>query len=132
MRRRGDRAKRLGKADLILLFVLLAAGIAAFFSVRLLTQKGGTQVKVLLRGELYGTYRLLEDQSVSIRQNGVVTNVMQIQDGKASMIQADCPDKLCVHQKAIDKQGETIVCLPNQVVIEVEGALEAGLDSVSR
>ena len=36
------------------------------------------------------------------------------------MISADCPDKLCVNQHAISSNGETIVCLPNKVVVEVE------------
>ena len=34
------------------------------------------------------------------------------------MIWADCPDHLCMKQHAIDKNGGTIVCLPNKVVIE--------------
>ncbi len=34
------------------------------------------------------------------------------------MIEADCPDHLCMKQKAVDSTGGTIVCLPNKVVIE--------------
>ena len=34
------------------------------------------------------------------------------------MIFADCPDKLCTKQPAVDKNGESIICLPHQVVIE--------------
>ena len=33
---------------------------------------------------------------------------------------ADCPDHLCLKQKAVDSTGGTIVCLPNKVVIEGE------------
>ena len=36
------------------------------------------------------------------------------------MIEADCPDHLCLKQKAVDSTGGTIVCLPNKVVIEGE------------
>lgn len=42
-----------------------------------------------------------------------------IRDGKADMKEADCPDKLCVHQKAISAENESIVCLPNRVVVTV-------------
>ena len=48
------------------------------------------------------------------------------------MTDADCPDLLCVHQRAIDKEDETIVCLPNKVVVKVVGAKQkSDLDSVA-
>ena len=34
------------------------------------------------------------------------------------MTEADCPDHLCISQKAVGNSGGTIVCLPNKVVIE--------------
>ncbi|KAI4447103.1 hypothetical protein C823_001622 [Eubacterium plexicaudatum ASF492] len=48
------------------------------------------------------------------------------------MIWADCPDQLCVHQKAISGQGETIVCLPNKIVVEIAEGEDADLDAISR
>ena len=47
------------------------------------------------------------------------------------MIEADCPDKLCVHQKAIERTNETIVCLPHKVVVEIQDAKEADFDSMT-
>ena len=47
------------------------------------------------------------------------------------MIDADCPDQLCVKQKKISLKNETIVCLPNKVVIEIEGADSSQLDAVA-
>ena len=84
--------RRLAKADLVLLAVLLLFGVLAFFAVRMLTQKNGTDVQVLLHGEIYGTYPLSEEQKIPIHQNGTVTNTLQIADGTVKMIQADCPD----------------------------------------
>ena len=45
--------------------------------------------------------------------------ILVIFDGKADMESADCPNQICVHHSAISHTGETIVCLPNRVVIEV-------------
>ncbi|MBQ6026404.1 MAG: NusG domain II-containing protein [Lachnospiraceae bacterium] len=45
--------------------------------------------------------------------------ILVISDGKADMESADCPNQICVHHSAISHTGETIVCLPNRVVIEV-------------
>ena len=65
-------------------------------------------------------------------ESGKTTNLLVIKDGKADVTEADCPDKLCVHQKAISKTNETIVCLPNKVVVQVIGAGESELDSIAR
>ena len=45
--------------------------------------------------------------------------ILIISGGKADMESADCPNQICVHHSAISHTGETIVCLPNRVVIEV-------------
>lgn len=45
--------------------------------------------------------------------------ILVIFDGKTDMESADCPNQICVHHSAISNTGETIVCLPNRVVIEV-------------
>ena len=37
------------------------------------------------------------------------------------MDDANCPDKLCVKQGKISKDGETITCLPNKVTVTVYG-----------
>lgn len=38
---------------------------------------------------------------------------------EVTMIDASCPDQLCVRQGVITEAGETIVCLPHRLVVEV-------------
>ena len=111
---------------------ILAGGVIVIALLFLLfnyvfIQTEGAKVTVTIDGELFGTYMLSDNQEITIHD----TNVFVIEDGKADMIDANCPDKLCVHQKAISKEAETIVCLPNKVVIEVSGADESELDSIA-
>jgi|MGYP000868352148 hypothetical protein len=40
------------------------------------------------------------------------------------MIQATCPDHLCIKQGTIDKKGSTIVCLPHHLIIEIKEGKE--------
>ena len=35
------------------------------------------------------------------------------------MVDANCTDLLCIQQGQISKVGETIVCLPNRVIVEI-------------
>ena len=41
------------------------------------------------------------------------SNVVLLENGRISIVQADCPDKLCVEQGAITTGGVPIVCLPH-------------------
>lgn len=126
--------KRFTRRDLLLIGALLLFGVVSLLAVRLLVNQNGAYVQITIDGSSYGTYQLssLDGQTIPITIDGVVTNTLLIEDGKAKMLSADCPDKLCVHQKAIAKQGETIVCLPNRVVVEMKGTKEFALDSVSQ
>lgn len=121
--------KKNDRIFLCVVFLVLAAVAAVFYLTR---ENHGAQVKVTVDGDLYGTYSLNENQEIWIQKDGVTTNVLVIKDGTADITEADCPDKLCVHQRAISKTKETIVCLPNKVVVEVAGSEESELDSVAK
>lgn len=124
--------KRFARPDLLLIGGLLLFGIACFF-FRQYTSKAGKSVTITVDGQVYDTYFLTEEmQKIPIEIAGKVTNTLEISGGQAKMVKANCPDKLCMHQKAISKQGETIVCLPNKIVVEVSNGDEAPLDSISR
>ena len=51
-------------------------------------------------------------------------NLLELGDDKVRVIEADCPDKIDVKQGYISRVGETIVCLPNKLVIEIKGLNE--------
>ena len=110
--------KRISRNDVIFLAILLAV-VTVFLVVY---ERTGT------RADAGACVRVTVDGSVY----GMTTNVLTIRDGRADMTEADCPDKLCVHQKAISKNHEMIVCLPNKVVVEVTGSEENGFDSIAR
>ncbi|MBU9728167.1 NusG domain II-containing protein [Diplocloster modestus] len=121
------------KNDWMLLAAVIVIAAGLYVVNTWIVHKPGKEVVVTVEGKLYGTYPLSEDTVIDIQG----TNRLEIRDGKADMVWADCPDKLCVHQKAIQRNGETIVCLPNQVVAEVKGAGNSegedakGLDAVA-
>lgn len=121
------------KNDVILVIALLAFALAAFGGVslysRLSTNK--PEAVVYLDGVEQGRYPLSEDTTVEIRQ-GVGWNILQIQDGKADITEASCPDKVCVNHRPVHGQGESLVCLPNKMVVEIENGEETGVDAGTR
>ena len=56
--------------------------------------------------------------TVSGYQGGI--NSIIISNGSVTVSDADCPDKLCVKTGKINRAGETIVCLPHRVVVEIK------------
>lgn len=56
---------------------------------------------------------------------------VQILDGRVRMIDSACPDKLCVHMGWKSRSGDSIICLPNRVVIEIRSG-EEGPDVINR
>ena len=105
--------------DLIFIgaLVLLAAVVGLLF---LFIRGEGSGVTVKVDDKIFGEYSLSENREVEIKsENGI--NYLVIEDGKAYMRDASCPDGICVEHRPVHREGESIVCLPNKVVILVKG-----------
>lgn len=57
-------------------------------------------------------------------QKTVITNygmnVIEIKDGCCFISNADCRDGVCQKSGKISRRGESIVCLPHRLIVEVE------------
>ena len=103
--------------DIVFIASFLAAVVITGLCLFLFRADGDT-VTVTVDGAVYGIYPLDEDITVEISSD-YGTNVLVIKDGLAFVEAATCPDKICVSHKPILRDGETVVCLPNRVVISV-------------
>ncbi len=106
------------KGDIILsVFCLITA--AVMLAGALVFKTDGKKAVITVDGEVFGQYALSEDQTVRLStERG--TNTVTIRDGKVTVTDADCPDRYCADHVAIASVGETIVCLPHRVVIEIK------------
>ena len=95
--------------------VLLLVSSSLFFLTT--GREEGESVRVEVDGMEVARYPLNVDGRYSL--NGG-SNILVIEDGKAYLEDADCPDKLCVRQGRIYRKGETITCLPNKLIVTVE------------
>lgn len=123
--------RRFGKNDVI--FVVFLALFCA--AVTVFVYRGGavtgSSVTITVDGKEYGTYSLLEEQTISIGE-GEHKNVIEIKGGKVYMITASCPDQLCVNQNAISYDKQSIICLPNKVVVTVTCENQSDVDMIIR
>lgn len=119
------------KNDFILIAVLILISSLIILSVNFFSKKGLNCV-VKVDGKTVNSYSLLEDLEVTVSGYNNLDNVLEIKNGEAFVSHALCPDGLCVKQGKISKTGQTIVCLPNRVVIEITGEDRAEVDFVSK
>lgn len=113
--------------------LLLAAVVALSACLILIFQYCGREsgeqyIEITVGGEPYGTFSLKEDRIIRINK----TNRLVIRDGSAEMEWADCPDQICVDHSPVKYGGESIICLPNKVVVSVVSSEENGLDGIAQ
>lgn len=120
------------KADMVLVAVVILAAAISLFLGHFLKHEG-TYATVSVDGSVVAEYALDEDGTYEIKGADGGVNILVIEDGKAFLSEADCPDLLCVKQGSISKVGESIICLPHKVVIEITGEGEkTQIDAVSQ
>lgn len=122
-------SKRL-KNDLVLLLSLLLLGAIGLFFVSP-KKLMGSEVKVTVDGKVTGVYELSLNQEIEIKSEDGINNLV-IEDGNAYISFANCPDLYCKKHQKISRVGETIVCLPHKVVIEIVGEKKGSVDAVTQ
>lgn len=116
------------KRDIVLCSLLLAFGLLALLWL-MLGRETGQRVQIRVDGEVVKTMDLTQAAEYDIPLPEGMENRVVIRDGKAWMETANCPDGLCQKMGRVSAAGESIICLPHHVVVEVLG--EASVDAVA-
>ena len=112
--------------------VLTAALAASFFVMRGHT-RGAVTANIYQDGKcIYSIDLSAVEAPYTIHIGGRVTNTVVIEKGRICIEGATCPDHICVRQGWISNGIVPIVCLPNNVVIQIESSAVDELDAISR
>ncbi|NLM37622.1 MAG: NusG domain II-containing protein [Firmicutes bacterium] len=91
------------------------------------------EVQVFRDGELLFRFPLTEGEARTEQvevAGGVAT--IEMKDGAVRLVPTEdyfCPERICLRTGWIKQPGEAIICVPNKLVIRIEGR-EDGLDAV--
>ena len=122
-----DQKKR---NDIILAVVMILVAAAGFLWYNLAKEEGGA-VMLIQDGKEVQSFSLNDEVEYLIETEDDSFNLLVIQGGKAFMKEASCPDQICVNHRPVSNVGETIVCLPNEIVIKViEKSSQSEIDMV--
>lgn len=108
------------RADTMLIGALLLIGVALMLYIRI-SSRTGSMLQVRIDGQTVAQYPMDEDIDIILTGKDGGTNRLIISDGQAWFSEASCPDHLCIGMGRIDKAGQSIICLPNRVSVEVMG-----------
>lgn len=104
-------------------FILTGAALFAALVWFLINTLSGSQCNICniyINNVIADTVNLNEDGNYELlSESGDCIILYSIKNGKLDVTDAECADKLCVHQPAISKENDSIVCLPNKVVFTV-------------
>lgn len=119
------------KGDYIILSGILAVMLLSFLVFRVPEGDGKErQAIVIVDGAEYARYKLSPNFSEIIEINTQFGyNKLEIDQGKIRMLDASCEDKIDVKMGAIEKVNETIICLPNRVLVTIKGQSEVDIVS---
>ncbi|OFW56113.1 MAG: hypothetical protein A2V52_00820 [Actinobacteria bacterium RBG_19FT_COMBO_54_7] len=129
-----SRIRRLGRwwapGDVIIvLAVVVLSAFLIFTSVAGAGEGSGSKVRISVNGREHKVLPLEGDKTLGV-EGFEGESLMEINGGKVRMIDSACPDKLCVRTHWISRPGESIICLPNRVVIEIKDG-SGGPDAIN-
>jgi hypothetical protein len=109
-------------ADKVLVAVLLALSIVGFAALGFVRAEGATVV-VEQDGKVVGRYPLKGERTLVVDGPLGKTQV-EIREGAARIVDSPCPQKRCVRMGGIHRVGRVVVCVPNRVLVRIEGKAE--------
>ncbi|MGN0318509.1 MAG: NusG domain II-containing protein [Lachnospira sp.] len=105
-----------------IIFLLVLGSIASIFLVK--TRNDGKLMAYIYRdNEIIYTVNLSEVKEsyrVTFEYNDGDYNVVEIRPGSIGIVEATCPDHLCMNMGFISDELMPVTCLPNHLVIRVQ------------
>ncbi len=115
---KNQKEKLISLGDIILFAAIMVISVVAGIVI-INNRKEGLNVEISLDGEVVKIMELSDDEQEYLVNTDNGTNLIKISKGVVTVSEADCPDKVCVNHKPISLTGETIICLPHKLVIEI-------------
>ncbi len=120
-------------ADIIIITVALMFSFVTLFVADALGNVGENRICVIsVEGKEYARYDLdkIHEDKVLIIENHFGINHIKITSDGVKVTYSDCPNKVEMIDRYINKPGEVLVCMPHRLVIEIIGSDE-NIDAVS-
>ena len=116
-----NKNRKMKKKELVMILVILAVSAVLYAGSRILFSKPPAKVEISVDGTVIETLDLNKDTELTVEGWNGGTNHIVIKEGTVHVTEASCPDKVCVNQGTIRRNGEAIICLPNRMIARITG-----------
>lgn len=120
----------LNKYDIMILAVLTLTGIAITVWIYFPHQSNATHLEVRQNGSVILSLPLDTETEQTITTENGGTNRFRIQNQSVIMLEADCGDHTCIRTGRISHTGESIVCLPHRLTLQITAKDSPSQDQV--
>ena len=105
--------------------IILISFIFIFFAFKTFWHfETGSVVQVNFQGKTYGNFSLFQDKKISlVGREG--ESMIEIKNGQARFKSVPCKNQYCVQQGWIRFTGQILICIPNEISIEILGKTKA-------
>jgi hypothetical protein len=93
------------------------------------TRPARTVALIYQTGRLVTTQPLDRDTTIILSDNAARVRV-EVSVGRVRVAESNCPNRLCVRTGWVSRAGRTIVCVPNRVLVLLQGET-GGIDAES-
>ena len=108
------------KGDIIIIIGVLLIAVSLSLITTLTKHSGMKELIIVHNDEIIHEYAFDNTfRKEIIVDDGEHINIIKVEDGIVTMIEANCPDQVCVKSRPIKEDGEMIVCLPNRLYVKV-------------
>ena len=115
--------------------VSVAAAVFLLFFIASMNKNSAANLKNVVEVKVDGNIISIEDLSNSgiFSVDGLIgTTEFEIKDNCVKVISAPCPGKHCIKQGSISKPGQSIICVPNHLIITIKGNNTDNIDAVTK
>ena len=109
------------KKDIIIIALALLTALALYLVANLTATDAVTTVVATVDGREVLRRPLVMNSDYEIPGKEGARNVIRVENGQVYMLEANCRDGLCIQQGRMKNTAKRIICLPNGVVISLEG-----------
>ncbi|WP_242825956.1 NusG domain II-containing protein [Clostridium tunisiense] len=124
--RMDDKMKIVKKWDVIIIVLLVVISFIPYLIFIYGEGSSNGEIYAIISVDGKEQRRIRLDNHTTTEEFNITThegvNKIKVEGSKIGVVDADCPDKVCVLPGLVNRPGERIVCLPHRVVIEIRGS----------
>lgn len=109
--------------EILIICIIVILSVFLFLLFKIFSRDGKIAV-ITIDSEVIRTINLQTQANTVFVPDKLENVIIEVDGGKIRVLSSDCTDKICMHNGFISKVGESIICMPNKLIIEIRSNYE--------